>query len=109
MFEWSSLFLNGLFMSILVKEYDPRAAVIESVSSVLFAITFTVVRMLIGNYYYLEIINLAIDQWDALPAWVWCIFLSNVVASAILNTFWFIQIVQAALGYNNPTKKEKSD
>jgi len=110
LFEGSTLFLNIYSMSLpeIPHENKVLQAKVNKLFGIIFAIVFTIVRMIFGNYYYYFFL---VDLWDAysnklVPTWVVGMYLLCVVGSFLLNFVWFSQIVKAALGMSGGNEED---
>jgi len=115
-FECSSIFLNTYFLMQIAEENTPSKQMpkqftrFQSIIGVLFAISFVIIRLVLGNYYYFHYWREAWARPDDLHPMVWNFYRLMTLFSGLLNAIWFIEIIKKAVGAGTttpPIKKEE--
>lgn len=76
-------------------------------SSIIFAITFFLVRMVWGNYHYYLFITFCFQVWGEVYAWMNISLLSLIFVAFFLNSTWMYQIVKSGLSILSTKDKEE--
>jgi len=97
MFEWSTPSMNIFFMLNQIekgaKKINKTFKKVIFYSSVLFAITFFIVRMLWGNYHYYLFIKICYENFGSIPVWIDISLLVLIGVAFLLNSTWMYHIV----------------
>ncbi|PVU91570.1 hypothetical protein BB560_006115 [Smittium megazygosporum] len=93
LYELSTLFMN-VYKVFNSTTYFPET--LKTINSMLFAITFFVVRIVLGALFSLNVYYDLIVNRHRIPLWIIIFYFTNNIILNILNVFWFRKILHVA-------------